>query len=234
MVDLSIVVLAYRSEEYLKEFAMQIIEELSNESVQYELIIVANYDSLGDKTPQIAEEIANQYSKVRCLAQEKQGKMGWDMRMGLDACNGKVLLVIDGDGQMPSSDIMNVYQALVHGNYDLVKTFRAVRMDGCWRRLMSKGYNRLFHMFYPMAKGIQDVNSKPKAFTQEAYNRMDLTSNDWFTDSEIMIQALVHKMRICEIGTTFYKNERRASFVKLSTALEFLLNLIHYRFIKKR
>ena len=234
MVDLSIVILAYRSEEYLKEFAMQIIEELSNESVQYELIIVANYDSLGDKTPQIAEEIANQYSKVRCLAQEKQGKMGWDMRMGLDACNGKVLLVIDGDGQMPSSDIMNVYQALVYGNYDLVKTFRAVRMDGCWRRLMSKGYNRLFHMFYPMAKGIQDVNSKPKAFTQEAYNRMDLTSNDWFTDSEIMIQALVHKMRICEIGTTFYKNERRASFVKLSTALEFLLNLIHYRFIKKR
>ena len=234
MVDLSIVVLAYRSEEYLKDFALQIVDELSKETLQYELIIVANYDSLKDKTPQIAEEIARQYQHVRCLTQEKQGKMGWDMRMGLDACNGNVLLVIDGDGQMPSSDIMNVYQALVHGKYDLVKTFRAIRMDGWWRRVMSKGYNRLFHMFYPMAKGIQDVNSKPKALTKEAYNRLELTSNDWFTDSEIMIQALAQKMRICEIGTTFYKNERRASFVKVSTAFEFLFNLLHYRFFKKR
>ena len=216
MLDLSIVVLAYRSEEYLKDFALQIVDELSRESLQYELIIVANYDSVQDKTPQIAEEIARQYQHVRCLTQEKQGKMGWDMRMGLDACNGNVLVVIDGDGQMPSSDIMNVYQALVHGKYDLVKTFRAIRMDGWWRRVMSKGYNRLFHMFYPMAKGIQDVNSKPKALTKEAYNRLDLTSNDWFTDSEIMIQALAQKMRICEIITTFYKNERRASFVKVS------------------
>lgn len=233
MVDLSIVVLAYRSEEYLKEFAVQIIEELSNESLRYEVVIVANYDSVDDRTPQIAEEIASQYSKVRCLTQEKQGKMGWDMRMGLDACKGNVLLVIDGDGQMPSSDIMNVYQALVHGKYDLVKTFRAIRMDGWRRRLMSKGYNRLFHILYPMARGIQDVNSKPKALTKEAYNRLNLTSNDWFTDSEIMIQALAHKMRICEIGTTFYKNERRASFVKVSTAFEFLFNLLYYRFIKK-
>ena len=233
MVDLSIVVLAYRSEEYLKEFAVQIIEELSNESLRYEVVIVANYDSVDDRTPQIAEEIASQYSKVRCLTQEKQGKMGWDMRMGLDACKGNVLLVIDGDGQMPSSDLMNVYQALVHGKYDLVKTFRAIRMDGWRRRLMSKGYNRLFHILYPMARGIQDVNSKPKALTKEAYNRLNLTSNDWFTDSEIMIQALAHKMRICEIGTTFYKNERRASFVKVSTAFEFLFNLLYYRFIKK-
>ncbi|MBK6275601.1 MAG: hypothetical protein IPF58_13285 [Saprospirales bacterium] len=61
---------------------------------------------------------------------------------------------------------------------------------------------------------------------------MELRSNDWFTDAEIMIEALKLNMKICELSTVFYKNERRSSFVGLSTVFEFIYNLFYYRFNK--
>jgi hypothetical protein len=60
---------------------------------------------------------------------------------------------------------------------------------------------------------------------------MNLLSNDWFTDAEIMIQALNNKIKICEVATVFYKNERRASFVSVGT---FLSSFIIYFTIGSR
>ena len=86
---------------------------------------------------------------------------------------------------------------------------------------------------YPAAHVFRDINSKPKVMTREAYQRMHLASNDWFTDAEIMIEALRHDLSVGEVSTVFYKNERRGTFVRFSAVYEFLSNLIYYRFIKK-
>ena len=37
---------------------------------------------------------------------------------------------------------------------------------------------------------LQDVHSKPKVMTREAYEKLDLASNDWFTDAHIILKAL--------------------------------------------
>ena len=66
--------------------------------------------------------------------------------------------------------------------------------------------------------------------TREAYSKLDLISSDWFTDAEIMIEALRNSLSVGEISTVFFGNPRRASFVRLSTIWEFLGNLVYYRF----
>jgi glycosyltransferase involved in cell wall biosynthesis len=160
--------------------------------------------------------------------------MGWDMRTGLEAATGQHIAVIDGDGQMPMSDIIKVYRVLQVGKYDLVKTFRARRQDGSFRRTISWFYNFLFRLMYPAARVFRDINSKPKVMTREAYERIHLVSNDWFTDAEIMIEALRHNLSIGEVSTVFFRNERRGTLVRFSAIFEFLGNLIYYRFIKKQ
>ena len=159
--------------------------------------------------------------------------MGWDMRSGLEAATGRHIAVIDGDGQMPMSDVIKVYRVLQVGKYDLVKTFRAQRQDGWYRRTISGFYNFLFRLLYPAAHVFRDINSKPKVMTRDAYQKIQLVSNDWFTDAEIMIEALKHDLSVGEVSTVFYKNERRGTFVPFSALYEFLSNLIYYRFIKK-
>ncbi len=232
--ELSVVVLCYRTGEYARQFVDQLSDELQSSCVDYELILVGNFlPGSDDKTPEIIKEIARGDARCRAVAREKRGMMGWDMRSGLEAARGRHLAVIDGDGQMPTSDIVKVYRTLRVGHYDIVKTFRAQRFDGLYRKTLSRFYNLLFRFLFPSASMLQDINSKPKVMTRETYEKMNLISNDWFTDAEIMIQALRNKENVGEVSTIFYENERRSSFVPISAIFEFLRNLFYYRFFKK-
>ncbi|HMW13006.1 MAG TPA: glycosyltransferase family 2 protein [Chitinophagales bacterium] len=230
-IELSVVVLCYHAENIIKRFVAQLINEISELQITYELILVANYDKNSiDNTPALATEIAKKYPNIVVLAHEKEGGMGWDMRSGLSAAVGKYIAVIDGDAQMPASDIPIVYGVIKFSNYDLVKTYRAKRYDGIIRSTMSSVYNILFRILYSPTFPVRDINSKPKIFKKTAFQKMELQSNDWFTDAEIMIQAFKHKLKIAEISTVFYKNERKGSFVSWKTVAEFIINLFQYRF----
>jgi glycosyltransferase involved in cell wall biosynthesis len=150
----------------------------------------------------------------------------------LEAATGEAIAVIDGDGQMPADDVLAVYDALRRGSYDLVQTYRTKRFDGWKRRVLSRTYNRIFRLLYP-GVGVHDVNSKPKIFTRTALEQLSLTSDGWFVDAEILIRARAKGLRIGEVPTVFYSNQRRASFVRLSAILEFVRELVRYRFIRR-
>lgn len=233
--ELSVVILCYHSADVVRDLVAQVELELEEASIDYELVLVGNYLTGGtkDQTPAVLKALAAHKPRFVVVAKEKEGMMGWDMRSGMNAAIGRHIAVIDGDGQMPMSDVIKVYRVLQAGKYDLVKTFRAQRHDGWYRRTISGIYNVLFSLMYPAAHVFRDINSKPKVMTQEAYQRMHLVSNDWFTDAEIMIEALKHNLSVGEVSTVFHKNERRGTFVRFSAIYEFLSNLIYYRFIKK-
>jgi glycosyltransferase involved in cell wall biosynthesis len=230
MINLSVVILGYRSETFLLQFVEQVITELQHAEIySFEIILVANYDNDNDSTPEISQFIQEKYDFVKSITKKKEGKMGWDMRMGMEAATGEYICVLDGDGQMPISDVATVFNIINKGQYDLVKTYREFRYDGFYRAIISKVYNVLFAIIYRPKVAIKDVNSKPKILTKNAFKQLNLVSNDWFTDAEIMIQALKLNFRICQISTVFYKNERRKSYVGLNTIFEFIYNLFYYR-----
>jgi glycosyltransferase involved in cell wall biosynthesis len=235
MPELSVVVLCYHSAGVVRDLVAQVERELEEAAIDYELVLVGNYlpGDTKDQTPAVLKELARDKPRFRVVAKEKEGMMGWDMRSGLEAARGRHIAVIDGDGQMPMSDVIKVYRVLQVGKYDLVKTFRAQRQDGWYRRTISGFYNFLFRLLYPAAHVFRDINSKPKIMTREAYQKIHLISNDWFTDAEIMIEALRHDLSVGEVSTVFYKNERRGTFVPVTAIFEFLGNLIYYRFIKR-
>jgi glycosyltransferase involved in cell wall biosynthesis len=232
-IELSVIVLGYKSQDYLRIFCLQILEEVKKMGITFEIVLVANYDSDDDITPKIALELQNQYAEVVSVIKKKKGKMGWDMRSGLKKGSGNYVLVIDGDGQMPVSDIPLVYNIIINDEFDMVKTFRAKRFDGLYRTLLSKGYNMLFKLFFRPNFPVIDVNSKPKIIKRAILDKMVLESNDWFTDSEIMLQASLMNLKVCEVSSVFHKNETRKSFINGATIIEFLINLVSYRFKKK-
>ena len=233
--ELSVVILCYHSSDVVRDLVAQVEREMEEAKIDYELVLVGNYlpGDVKDPTPSVLKELARDKPRFVVVAKEKEGMMGWDMRSGLEAASGRHIAVIDGDGQMPMSDVIKVYRVLQVGKYDLVKTFRAQRQDGWYRRTISGFYNLLFRLLYPAAHVFRDINSKPKIMTREAYRRIHLVSNDWFTDAEIMIEALRHDLSVGEVSTVFYKNERRGTFVPASAIYEFLGNLIYYRFFKR-
>ena len=228
--ELSVVVLCYRAEESIIPFIEKMEKELKDDMVDYELILVANYlPNIKDKTPEIVRQLAKNNPKITPVIKEKKGMMGWDLHSGLKVTRGKAIAFIDGDGQMPSFDIVRLYRVFKSWEFDLCKTYRIKRLDAPWRQAISIVYNFLFNVLFPGVY-IHDINSKPKIISREAYKKMNLRSNDWFLDAEMTIEARRLKLVVGEIPTVFYENRWRKTFVKPITIFEFIKNLIIYRF----
>jgi len=227
--EISVVVLAYRSAGTITGFVDSLVESLENENLQWEIVLVGNYfEGKGDQTPEVINKIASQKAQIKVVTEIKKGMMGWDMKTGLQAATGKTLVVIDGDGQMPSGDVVRVYNLMKENELDLAKTYRVKRNDGSYRKLISIIYNILFKTMFPGIKA-WDMNSKPKIMKREFYEKINLESNGWFIDAEIMIFARRLDAKIGEIETVFHSIDTRPSFVKPLSILEFLFNLFVYR-----
>jgi dolichol-phosphate mannosyltransferase len=229
--DISVVILCYRAQEFAQVFVARVQEILEKNDLSYELVLVANYhieEKAWDRTPEIVRRLASGDSRLKVIAKEKRGMMGWDMQSGLAAAEGKTIAIIDGDGQMPPEDIIRVYRKLLDDHFDMVKTYRSCRHDGWFRLLISRGYNLLLKILFPKVR-VQDANSKPRILRREALQNIKLVADDWFIDAEIVIQASYLGLKIGEVPTEFRANEYRTSFVKPSAIFEFMRNLVTYR-----
>ncbi|WP_339881765.1 glycosyltransferase family 2 protein [Polaribacter vadi] len=228
--ELSVVVLCYRSEYSIIPFIEKVKETVEKLTDNFEIILVANFiENSNDKTATIVQEIANKDTVYKPICKPKEGMMGWDMKEGLAICRGNYLCVIDGDGQFPIDNITKCYNEIKKGTYDLVKTYRIKREDGFYRKSISKIYNFLFSILFSSIDS-KDINSKPKIFTRKAYNQMNLTSDDWFIDAEIMLEVKRLGISFYEFPTEFLSLNDRQSFVKFSAILEFVKNLFLFKF----
>jgi glycosyltransferase involved in cell wall biosynthesis len=227
--DLSAIVLGYRAEGALRPLLERLQRELEGLGRPFELVIVANYDAgSNDQTPEIARDFGRAHPNARVVARAKDGGMGWDLRSGLDEATGRYLVVIDGDGQNPPSDVIRAYRALRETDCDIIKGRRVIRHDGIRRRILSAAYNLAFALLFGTWR-LWDINGKPKAVTREAYLRLDLRSDDWFLDAELILAARRLGMRIGEIPVEFGASTSRDSFVRAVAIVEFAQHMLSYR-----
>ena len=228
--ELSVVVLCYRSGERVRGFAREISEVLTRAGIEsYELVLVANYldprpGEPEDPTPALVRELARNDPRLVASTLKKQGMMGWDLRSGLALASGRSLAMLDGDGQVRAGDLATTFAVLRAGGVDLVKATRVERDDGVARRALSFLYNLLFRLLFP-GLPVSDINGKPKILTRAAYERLDLRSDDWFVDAEMMIQARRLGFVVREVETVFLDLQARRSFVRWNAIWEFLGNL---------
>jgi len=225
----SLVVLCYRSGQNIIPFVDRLQRTLSRCNFSWELVLVGNYiEGSDDETPEVVRKLAASSPNIRTVIRPKQGMMGWDMRMGLDAARGTYIGVIDGDGQFPPESIIACLLKCELEDLDLTKTYRVIRDDGLYRRLISTVYNAIFSLLFGFK--VRDINSKPKIIRRDKYELLNLESDDWFADAEIVIRARELGLKIGETPVHFKVNDNRGSFVKPRAILEFSANLLKYRF----
>ena len=228
----SLVVLCYRSGKNIIPFVERLQRTLSRCNFTWELVLVGNYIEGSDyETPEVVTKLAENSDNIRTVIRPKQGMMGWDMRMGLDAARGTYIGVIDGDGQFPPESIVACLLKCELEDLDFTKTYRVVRDDGLYRRFISMVYNTMFSLLFGFK--VRDINSKPKIIRRDKYELLHLQSDDWFADAEMVIRARELGLKIGETPVHFSVNDKRGSFVTPKAILEFTSNLLRYRFGSK-
>ena len=229
-IECSIAVLGYRAGDEIIAFVERLHRSMSLFRFDWEIVVVANYwPDDDDPTPKVAEALADRLPNVRFMAEPKEGAMGWDMRRGLDACQGEWIGIIDGDGQFPPEAILSCFAKIKNDDLDMVKTYRVTRGDGLFRRTLSWTYNTTFGLLFPPMRRFRDANSKPKIMSRRAYEQMHLTSDGWFVDAEIMLRAVDLDLCVGEIPVEFSSLDERDSFVRPSAVMEFVTALARER-----
>jgi glycosyltransferase involved in cell wall biosynthesis len=170
-------------------------------------ILVADNGST-DGSIELAEKMGARVVHV------KQKGYGNALRYGVEAARGKWVLMGDADDSYDFADIEGFLARLREGN-ELVMGCRLPRGGGTimagampWKNRwignpLLSFLGRLF--FHSPA---QDFHSGLRAFTKDAFERMELKTTGMEFASEMVIKATLKNMRIAEVPITLHKDGR--------------------------
>lgn len=115
----------------------------------YEIIIITNTrrDSTHDGTPDIADEIERNDSRVRHFHNGAYVNLGFKYRQGVKAARKDYVIMIPGDNETVEDSITNIASHL--GEADMVITYTANKQVRTWkRRFVSRCFTLLCNVLF--------------------------------------------------------------------------------------
>jgi glycosyltransferase involved in cell wall biosynthesis len=198
---LSVVMPAYNEEATLR----QIVDKVLELDFLLELIIVD--DCSKDKTPEIAQTLAEMDERVRYVRQPVNGGKTEALKTGFSLTKGAIVIVQDADLEYDPSEIADVVDPIATGRADVVYGSRfmvkkAARVLYFYHYLANKGLTFLSNCLTNL--NMSDVETCYKAFRGEIIRNMTITSSGF--GFEIEVTAKVAKLRcaVYEVPISYY------------------------------
>jgi glycosyltransferase involved in cell wall biosynthesis len=208
--------------------ATHVIDAFSAQNIPLELVLVDNGSS--DETGDIIDALVAEGLPVVKVTVPVNRGYGHGILSGLARCTGGHVGFLCADSQVEANDVVRVAEiAMASENPRLVKVRRRFRMDGLRRKIISIIYNGFANLIFGGLHSI-DINGNPKILPREYLQKMQLRSEDWFLDPEVMIKAKRLGLPVYEFNVLGQMRAEGLSHVRGSTLWEFLKNLLKYRF----
>ena len=146
--EYSVVIPVYNEEEVLPSFFANLSSAMDTLGGEFELLFVD--DGSTDRTWEILMEISNKNPNV--LGYRLNRNFGHQQAIcaGLFHVKGRMIGVIDGDGQDPAEELVEMFKALGQG-YDVVFGVRKMRKEGIFKRFC-------YFTFYRILRRITKVD----------------------------------------------------------------------------
>ncbi len=226
--EVTLVMPCYNEEDSLPVTVPELFDVFGADGSSLELVLVDNGSK--DKTSEIIDNlIAAGYPIKKICLSLNQG-YGGGVLAGLNVCETPVVGYLCADGQVSAEDTLMAYR-LIKGREDrtITKVRRKFRKDSLKRKIVSIVYNGMMQALYG-GLGAIDINGNPKIFSLKTLRAMELSSRDWFLDPELIIKAKHMGLRVIEIDVEGIARRGGTSNVRTSTCIEFLKNILLYRF----
>lgn len=198
--EVSIVLPCLNEEKSIEICIKKIKDIFEKEKINGEIIIVDNGST--DKSV----EIVKKYPEVKLLFESQKG-YGSALRKGIDNAEGKFIIMGDADNTYDFYEIPKFLEKLKEG-YDLVigSRFKGKILKGAmsWshRYIGNPILSGMLRLFF--GGNISDAHCGLRAFTKEAYQKMNLKTTGMEFASEMVIHALKKKLKITEIPIFYY------------------------------
>jgi glycosyltransferase involved in cell wall biosynthesis len=203
------------------------------ERAGYRIHLVAVDNGSTDRTGAELERLRRQHPAVEPTRVEVNKGYGHGILHGLARCQAPWIGIIPADGQVDAEDVVRLYEAArATDGWVVAKVRRRFRMDGLVRKVVSVGYNVMARMLWPRLGSI-DLNGSPKLLPRDLLPRLQLRSQNWLLDPEILVKAHYLGARVLEFNVFGRMRGNGLSHVRASTCLEFFTALLRMRFSRE-
>lgn len=189
-----------------------------------EVIVVDGHSK--DKTRDIALRLGCRFFLDHGLGR------GDGVRLGLAKAKGEVVLLFDADGSHETKDIPLFVKPIFGGKTDLVIGSRRTGGSfdinpGFSGVLRSAGADLLAAILnYRFKTRFTDILYSFRAIRKSIVSKLDLKSDDFTTEQEMVIKALKKNYRILEIPTRERARAWGQSKLKTLTGIKFIFHLL--------
>lgn len=163
---LSIVVPLYNEEDNVVLLTQKIHESLAGYT--YQIVYVDDFST--DKTRVVVKNMDD--PKVHLIELKKNYGQSLALAAGIDYAEGEYIITMDGDLQNDPSDIPEMLQEAVTGEYDVITGIRQKRKDSLVKKIPSKIANFLVRRVTKL--DIKDNGCALKVFTKDIAKGLNL------------------------------------------------------------
>lgn len=198
---LSVVIPVYNEEKTLADIVHRVLE------LPQVLEIIIVDDCSKDRTPEVAEKLAKDNSKVRYTRQPKNGGKTAALKTGFAMTRGEIVIVQDADLEYDPSEIPDVIDPIINGHADVVygsrfMVKRAARVIYFYHYIANKGLTFLSNLLTNL--NMSDVETCYKAFRGEIIRNMIITSSGFGFEIEVTAKVAKLGCAIYEVPISYY------------------------------
>ena len=215
---------AYHDEGNLPLLIPKVHKLLQEITDTFEIIIVE--DGSPDKTAEVADQLAKQFSNVRVIHHEKNQGYGAALRDGFLNAQYDYIFYTDGDNQYDVNEFKPYFKHLK--DYDILNGYAIKKAVTPRRLVQSIVFNALTNILF--FSWFKDVNCSIKMYKSSVIKSMDIKCFSAFIDAEMLIKAKRLKFKIFDVPVTHYERKTGlASGSKFNVIWDTIKDMVRFR-----
>jgi glycosyltransferase involved in cell wall biosynthesis len=176
--------------------AIKVAAELTSD---FEVLVVN--DGSGDRTAEIADELARTYPQVRVIHHEKNRGYGGALRTGFASATKQFVFYTDGDAQYDPAEMAALWRRMEPG-IDLVNGYKISRSDPLHRVIIGRLYHHTVKILFRLR--VRDVDCDFRLMRRAVFERVRLEKNSGVICLEMMKKIQDAGFRIAEVPVHHY------------------------------
>ncbi len=221
--SISAVLPAWNEEANVEKAVRDVTAVLAGLGGDYEVIVVD--DGSRDRTGEVVTGLMSEFPRLRLVQHVVNRGYGGALRSGFTAATKELIFLTPADNQFDVQELHNLLPLIAQA--DIINPYRAHRQDPAHRRLNAAAWNLLMRLLFGYVA--RDIDCGFKLFRRNVIDRVTLTSNGAFLDTELLVGAKARGLKIVEVPVTHLpRTAGTQTGAKLKVILNAFRELIRY------
>lgn len=191
----------YNDELTVERVVRKSLDILDQITDTYEVIVID--DGSPDRSGEIADQLAQQFDKVRVVHHQSNKGYGAALQTGFKESRYDWICFTDGDDEYDVFDLLKLVRLIDY--YALIITFRYARLYSTKRIFISRTYNKILSFLFNT--NYRDISTGLRMVRKDVIEEINLTSNSPFIGAELTIKTMLKGYPVGEVGIQTFPRE---------------------------